>query len=70
MRWAPFAVGLMAIPLLAAEEPSYVRDVRPLLDKSCTACHQPASKQSDLDLTTYAGSARGGRRGAARPRVA
>jgi len=65
MRWALLAVGLTAIPLLAAEEPSYTRDVRPILDKSCTSCHQPASKQSELDLTTYAGLQAGGRRGAA-----
>jgi WD40 repeat protein len=66
MRWMSFAAWLTAIPLLAAQEPpSYVRDVRPILDKSCTSCHQPASKQSDLDLTTYAGFQAGGRRGPA-----
>ena len=65
MRWALLATWLIAIPLLAAEEPSYTRDVRPILDKSCTSCHQPASKQSDLDLTTYAGFRAGGRRGPA-----
>src|SRR6266850_4193477 len=65
MRWASVAIGLMAIPLLAAEEPSYIRDVRPILDKSCTSCHQPASKQSDLDLTAYAGFQAGGKRGPA-----
>ena len=41
------------------------RDIRPILDKSCTSCHQPASKQSDLDLTTYAGFQAGGKRGPA-----
>jgi WD40 repeat protein len=56
---------LMAIPLLGAEDPSYLRDVRPILDRSCTSCHQPASKESDLDLTTYAGLQAGGRRGPA-----
>jgi len=60
-----FAIGLTAIPLLGAEPPSYVRDVRPILDKNCTSCHQPASKQSDLDLTTYAGFQAGGMRGPA-----
>ena len=63
MRWMPLVLCLAAIPLPAAETPSYVRDVRPILDKSCTSCHQPASKQSDLDLTTYAGFQAGGRRG-------
>src|SRR5216684_259874 len=65
MRLIWFATCLMAIPLLRAEDPSYVRDVRPILDKNCTSCHQPASKQSDLDLTTYAGFQAGGKRGPA-----
>jgi WD40 repeat protein len=66
MRLVAFATWLIGIPLLAPQEPpSYVRDVRPILDKSCTSCHQPASKQSDLDLTTYAGFEAGGRRGPA-----
>jgi len=55
----------VSLPLLGAEDPSYLRDVRPILDKNCTSCHQPASKQSDLDLTTYAAFRAGGRRGAA-----
>ena len=63
MRLVWFAACLMAIPLLRAEDPSYLRDVRPILDKNCTSCHQPASKQSDLDLTTYARFQAGGKRG-------
>jgi WD40 repeat protein len=63
MRWIALATGLMVVPLLGADDPSYVRDVRPILDKSCTSCHQPASKQSELDLTTYAGFQAGGKRG-------
>jgi WD40 repeat protein len=65
VRWRALSVCLTAVPLLGAEAPSYVRDVRPILDKHCTSCHQPASKQSDLDLTTYAGLQAGGRRGPA-----
>src|SRR3989442_15988400 len=60
-----FVTCLMTIPLVGAEGPSYLRDVRPILDKSCTSCHQPASKQSELDLTTYAGFQAGGNRGPA-----
>src|SRR6266516_2857371 len=60
-----FAACLISIPLLAAQHPSYLRDVRPILDRNCTSCHQPASKQSDLDLTTYAGFQAGGTRGPA-----
>src|SRR5262245_13973167 len=65
MHVLAFAAWLVAVPLVAAEDPSYVRDVRPIFDKSCTSCHQPASKQSDLDLTTYDGFRAGGRRGPA-----
>jgi WD40 repeat protein len=69
MRWVWFATCLMAIPLprtaTSIQATSYVRDVRPILDKNCTSCHQPAKKQSDLDLTTYAGFQAGGKRGPA-----
>src|SRR5438128_8606584 len=65
MRWIWFAACLMAIPLLHADDSSYVRDVRPILDKNCTSCHAPASKQSDLDLTTYSRFQAGGKRGPA-----
>ena len=65
MRLVWFAACLLAIPLLGADDPSYLRDVRPILDKNCTSCHQPASKQSDLDLTTHARFQAGGRRGPA-----
>jgi WD40 repeat protein len=63
MRWIVFAVALTVIPDVGMQDPSYLRDVRPILEKSCTSCHQPASKQSDLDLTTYAGFQAGGKRG-------
>src|SRR6266851_2255491 len=65
MRVAAFVTCLMTIPLVGAEDPSYLRDVRPVLDKHCTSCHQPASRQSDLDLTTYAAFRAGGKRGPA-----
>src|SRR5258708_7558909 len=63
MRVVWFAAGVMAVPLVRGGEPSYVRDVRPILDSNCTSCHQPASKQSDLDLTTYDRFQAGGKRG-------
>jgi len=67
VRVLSFAACLiaLAIPRLAAADSSYLRDVRPILEKNCTSCHQPASKQSDLDLTTYAAFRAGGRRGPA-----
>src|SRR5689334_9672416 len=52
-------------PLLAAADPSYYRDVQPVLQKNCVGCHQPAMKSSGLDLTTYEGFHAGGKRGPA-----
>lgn len=51
--------------LSPAAEPSYYRDVRPIVQKNCTACHQPAVKSSGLDLTTYETFRTGGKRGPA-----
>ncbi len=51
--------------LLGAADTSYYRDVRPILKRSCTSCHQPAVKSSGLDLTSYAGFQAGGKRGPA-----
>ena len=65
MRLISFVTCLMSIPLVGAQDPSYLRDVRPILDSNCTGCHQPASKQSDLDLTTYDKFQAGGKRGPA-----
>src|SRR5687767_9848375 len=75
-RWAGVC-GLLCAVLIEvvqvtpqAQEPQpqaieFSRDIRPILDKNCTSCHQPASKQSDLDLTTYERFQAGGRRGPA-----
>ena len=71
------ALALLCVALTQAAEASpqaqetprqaieFNRDIKPILDTHCTGCHQPASKQSDLDLTTYAGFQAGGRRGPA-----
>jgi WD40 repeat protein len=66
MRSILAASCLVAIPsLLPAAEPSFYRDVQPILMKNCAGCHQPASKSSGLDLTTYEGFRTGGKRGPA-----
>ena len=44
---------------------SYFRDVRPILQRQCQGCHQPAVKSSGLDLTTFDGLAKGGKHGPA-----
>lgn len=59
-------------PLFATEHPaaqqggakvSYFRQVRPILQRHCQGCHQPASKQAGLLLTSYEGFASGGKSG-------
>jgi WD40 repeat protein len=50
---------------LSAAEPSYFREIRPVLQRQCQGCHQPNLKSSNLDLTTYEGLKAGGKRGPA-----
>jgi roadblock/LC7 domain-containing protein len=52
-----------AATALAAADPSYFHDVRPVLERRCQGCHQPNLKSSGLDLTSYEGLAAGGKRG-------
>lgn len=59
---APFAA--LALAALAAD-PSFQKDVFPILQKNCAGCHQPAQKSSDLDVTSYAKLKAGGKRGPA-----
>ena len=66
------SAGILAACLaleLGAADPSYFRDVRPLLQRQCQGCHQPNLKSSDLDLTTYEGLAAGGKHGPAIPLI-
>jgi WD40 repeat protein len=66
MHWSRKLSCLIAVsPLLAAGEPSYYREVQPVLQKNCIGCHQPAMKSSGLDLTTYDAFRAGGRHGPA-----
>ncbi len=47
---------LALLPALgwAGDGPSYMKDVRPLLDTYCFACHNPEKKKGDLDLSAIA----------------
>jgi WD40 repeat protein len=59
-------LSLLGIALsLAAAEPGYFREIRPVLQHNCQGCHQPNLKSSNLDLTTYDGIKAGGKRGPA-----
>lgn len=57
----------LSVLVLAAADPGYFRDIRPLIQRQCQGCHQPNVKSSDLDLTTYEGLVKGGKRGPALP---
>jgi len=60
-RFLPFLVVLAGLPLVA--QPSFHREIRPLLQTHCQGCHHPASAASGLDVTSYAAFAKGGKRG-------
>ena len=70
---ALIALGLLGGPLLAQEQPaakddqpvSFYRQVRPILQRHCSGCHQPAKKGGQLLLTSYADFQKGGENGAA-----
>jgi len=65
MTGKAFWILLAGAASLAAGVPSFTRDVRPILQKHCQGCHQPASKSSDLDLTSFTEFRKGGKRGPA-----
>jgi mono/diheme cytochrome c family protein len=47
---------------LPAAEPSYFREIRPILQRQCQGCHQPNLKSSNLDsppMRVRAGGKRG-----------
>jgi WD40 repeat protein len=63
-------VRILALAFVTAAfgaDPSYFRDIKPVLQRQCQGCHQPNLKSSDLDLTTFDGLAKGGKRGPAIP---
>ena len=55
--------GMQAIRLAAAEPVSYSRDVTPILERSCVACHQPSKLKGGLDVTSFRSIAAGGKHG-------
>src|SRR5438445_4156814 len=42
---------------------SYSNDLVPIFKRSCTGCHHPGKLKGELDLTTYASFAKGGKHG-------
>ena len=68
-----FLLAWVVVPVaLGAEEseqkqasatPSYFRDIRPVIQRHCQGCHQPAIQQGHLDLTRYRTLLQGGHSG-------
>jgi len=63
MKYTQFGI-LVALGMVPAfTQPSFDRDIRPILQKQCQGCHNPAGASSDLDVTSYGAFAKGGKRG-------
>ena len=56
------ALAVTAAPLAAADV-SYTNDVKPIIQRACSGCHQPATKMGGLILTEYDGIMAGGQKG-------
>ena len=68
VHWALAAVcclGSLWAQKPAAAEVSYFHEIRPVIQRNCQGCHQPAMKQGGLDLTRYETLAAGGNKGPA-----
>lgn len=55
--------GLVAILEANADPVSYSREVTPILERSCVACHQPSKLKGGLDVTTFKAIGAGGKHG-------
>ena len=62
---AVWCLGSLWAQKPAPADVSYFRDIRPVIQRNCQGCHQPAMKQSGLDLTRYETLAAGGNKGPA-----
>jgi len=55
MKWTSVIFGLMTCATAMAQKLTYEDHVLPILENSCTNCHNPDKKKGDLDLTTFRG---------------
>ena len=47
---------VLAVPVasvVAQQQPSYTKDIKPFLAKYCFECHQGAKPKAELDVSTY-----------------
>src|SRR5258708_15484324 len=68
-RWMTKALGFALVSacgamIVSAQQPSaevsYFREIRPVIQRSCQGCHQPAMKYGGPDLTRFQNIAAGG----------
>jgi WD40 repeat protein/mono/diheme cytochrome c family protein len=57
------AFGAGAAEVASNRPVSFEKDVLPILNSSCAGCHQPGKLKGGLDLTTYEGVFKGGKKG-------
>jgi WD40 repeat protein/mono/diheme cytochrome c family protein len=59
-------VGFASVATAAESQApvSFHRELRPLLNAQCNACHKPDKSKGDLDMTSYAALMKGGKKGA------
>ena len=62
---ALISVTVGTIPRLAAADPDFERVIAPLLAARCLECHTGSQAKGSLDLSTLAGTVKGGESGAA-----
>jgi WD40 repeat protein len=55
--------GVQAVRLVAAEPISFSRQVAPILERSCVACHQPSKLKGGLDVSSFKAITAGGKHG-------
>ena len=56
-------IALLVSSRLVAQDVSYSKDIKPIIQRSCQGCHQPATKMGGLVLTEYDQIAKGGQKG-------
>ncbi len=64
ISWAANSAAAADEKAAPAGPVSFYRQVRPLLQRNCTGCHQPAKAGGKLVLTSYAATKAGGEQGA------
>src|SRR5258706_10403741 len=60
-----FGVAVIGPAAMAQDTPvSFRRQIAPILERRCHACHQPANAGGQLNLTSYSQLRKGGKQGA------